>query len=200
MKPSESPRPTTFILEGFLGNHSRWERLRTRIQNEIGPCRIWRYDNSGQTSLEVEGRALRKELRKTDGPINLVGYSMGGIVIREAQRTLDRPIRRAVFLHSPHYGTYLSYLFPHLPACREMRPSCPFLERLNSALWDVPTLATWCAWDAVIVPGIFAKWKKATSHFQSRVPAHAWPVFSPGLHNKVVRFLGSETCHDSPFS
>ena len=191
MSPSRrsDPPPTTFILDGFLGSHSRWEGLRRRIQSEVGPSRIWRYDNSGRNSLEKEGASLREELEKTQGPLNLVGYSMGGIVIREAVRTLARTIERAVFLHSPHYGTYFSYLFPHLPACKEMRPASPFLNRLNGFAWSVPTLATWCAWDAVIVPGCFAKFSQASTIFRSPVPAHAWPIISPGIHKKTIKFL-----------
>ena len=181
--------PTTFVLEGFIGNHSRWEGLRRRIQAEIGPCQIWRYDNSGRTSLEKEGAALRDELEKIHTPINLVGYSMGGIVIREAARTLVRSIDRAAFLHSPHRGSYLSYVFPHLPACREMRPASNFLKRLDLAAWTVPALATWCALDAIVVPGHSARWSRATATFRSDVPAHAWPVISPGIHKKVISFL-----------
>ena len=186
---STAPLPLTYILDGFWGNHSRWEGLRRRIQSEVGPCRIWRYDTSGRSSLEDEGAALRSELEQCSAPINVIGYSMGGIVIREAARALGRTIQRAVFLHSPHRGTYCSYAFPFLPACQEMRPTSHFLKRLNQAAWAVPTLATWCAWDAVIVPGHSAKWQRATTTFQSRIPAHAWPVVSPGIHSRVIRFL-----------
>ena len=101
-KSQTAPRTITFLLDGFWGNHFRWEGLRNRIESKIGPCRIWRYDTSGRTSLEKEGATLRQELERCDAPINIVGYSMGGIVIREAVRTLSRPIERAVFLHSPH--------------------------------------------------------------------------------------------------
>ena len=190
-KSQTAPRTITFLLDGFWGNHFRWEGLRNRIESKIGPCRIWRYDTSGRTSLEKEGATLRQELERCDAPINIVGYSMGGIVIREAVRTLSRPIERAVFLHSPHRGSYLCYVFPNLPACREMRPGSRFLARLNQTDWAVPTLATWCALDGVVLPGHSAKWKLATTIFQSLVPAHAWPVVSTGMHKKVVSFLAA---------
>ena len=180
---------TTFLLEGFLGGHSRWEVLRRRVEAIAGPCRIWRYDTSGRTSLESVGAALRDELEHCATSVNLIGYSMGGIVVREAVRTLTRPIRRAVFLHSPHRGSYLSHIFPGLPACREMCPGSPFLSRLNEAAWAIPTLATWCAWDAIVIPGHSARWRHATAIVQSHVPAHAWPVFSPGIHKRVAAFL-----------
>ena len=180
---------TTYILDGIWGGHSRWERLRVSIEKSIGPCRIWRYDNSGLTSIEAAGAGLREELLGTTGPLNLVGYSMGGLVIRESLREAHRlPVRRAVFLHCPHRGSLAAHAFA-LPACREMRPGSGFLERLDEAVWNIPTLATWCALDAVVVPGQSAQWKKASTTLQSPVPAHAWPVISPSIHKAVIRFL-----------
>jgi triacylglycerol lipase len=180
---------TTYILDGIWGWHSRWELLRRRIEKSIGPCRIWRYDNSGRTSLEAAGAGLREELHGTTGPINLIGYSMGGLVVRESLREEHSlPVRRAVFLHCPHGGSLAAHAFA-LPACREMRPGSDFLARLDQGLWKIPTLATWCPWDAVVVPGRSARWKHASATLLSPVPAHVWPVISPGIHSAVVRFL-----------
>ena len=180
---------TTYILDGIWGGHSRWERLRSAIEKTIGPCRIWRYDNSGRTSLETAGAELRKELHGTSGTLNVVGYSMGGLVIRESLRAAHAlPVRHAVFLHCPHRGSLAAHAFS-LPACREMRPGSAFLSRLNQAHWNIPTLATWCALDGVVVPGLSARWTRASAVLQSHVPAHAWPVISPGIHKAVIRFL-----------
>lgn len=180
---------TTLILDGIWGGHSRWERLRSAIEKSVGPCRIWRYDNSGLTSLEKVGAELREELHRTNGTLNLVGYSMGGLVIRESLREEHSlPIRRAVFLHCPHRGSLAAHAFS-LPACREMRPGSRFLSRLEEGTWTIPTLATWCALDTVVVPGVSARWKHAGTTVQSHVPAHAWPVISPSIHSTVIRFL-----------
>ena len=70
-----------------------------------------------------------------------------------------------------------------------MRPACQFLKRLDRAAWAVPTLATWCPLDAIVVPGHSARWSRATATFRSDVPAHAWPVISAGIHKKVISFL-----------
>jgi len=180
---------TTFILDGIWGWHSRWKTLRLRISAAVGPCHIWRYDNSGRTSLEQAGAALKSDLSSVQGPIHLVGYSMGGLVVREAlRRGPELPVSRTVFLHTPHKGSCAAHLFP-LPACREMRPGSPFLDRLNRSPWRYPTLVTWCPGDGVVIPGWFANWHKATVSVTSMVPAHAWPVISPAIHDRVVRFL-----------
>jgi triacylglycerol lipase len=182
----------TYILDGIWGWHSRWEGLRHRIEATLGPCEIWRYDNSGRTSLEVVGERLREELGSITQPINLVGYSMGGLVIREALRGAgELTVRRAAFLHCPHRGSLAAHTLG-LPACREMRPGSAFLKRLDESPWSIPSLATWCALDAVILPGASGRWERATTVLESHVPAHAWPVISPGLHRAVIDFLGKE--------
>ncbi|HEY5813609.1 MAG TPA: hypothetical protein VIT23_13255, partial [Terrimicrobiaceae bacterium] len=50
-KPT-APAAQTLIIDGIWGSHKRWERLRSRIAKEVGPCKIWRYDNSGRASIE----------------------------------------------------------------------------------------------------------------------------------------------------
>jgi len=180
----------TLILDGLWGGHSRWEGLRGRIEREVGPCGIWRYENSGRTSLEVVAARLVDRLQE-GGVGNLVGYSMGGLVIREALRQAPGlGVRRAAFLHSPHRGSLVAHLLP-FPAFREMRPGSRFLARLDESDWRIPSLATWCSSDLMVVPGVSACWERAEARHHCTMPAHAWPVFSRQVHGLVVRFLAS---------
>jgi pimeloyl-ACP methyl ester carboxylesterase len=182
---------TTLILDGFLGWHSRWEGLRKRVEREVGTCRIWKYDTSGRVSIETLSARLVEELRQLDTDFHLVGYSMGGIVIREAMRQApDLRLKKSVLLHSPHRGTHVARFLP-LPAVREMRPGSAFLRRLEETEWQHPTLASWCAGDLMIVPGSSACWSKASQVLCSPVPAHAWPIYSRRIHQSVVQFLST---------
>jgi triacylglycerol esterase/lipase EstA (alpha/beta hydrolase family) len=187
----EYPVMTTLILDGIWGTHGRWAMLSRRIESSVGPCSIWRYENSGRTSLRVEGMRLRNALEAISGPINLVGYSMGGLVIRSALREASHlNVRRVAFLHSPHNGSLAACALP-FAACREMRPGSSFLAELDAAPWEIPTLATWCPFDAVVVPGASACWRRAGVQIQSLVPAHAWPVVSPEIHRAVSEFFAA---------
>jgi hypothetical protein len=180
---------TTWILDGIWGWHTRWEKLRQKLEQTIGPCHIWHYNNSGHSSLETEGAAFLKALEEDPGPRNVIGYSMGGLVAREAIRQNPAlAIRKAVFLHSPHNGSLAAHGLS-LAACREMRPGSPFLKRLDAAPWPIPTLVTWCPWDGVVIPGSSACWSRASVVIKSQVPAHAWPIISPAIHSSIVRFL-----------
>jgi len=181
---------TTFILDGIWGWHARWEPLRRRLEEHAGSsARIWHYDNSGRVSLETLGATLARELSELQAPFHLVGYSMGGIVVREALRQMPGlPLQKAALLHSPHSGTLTGHLLP-LPACREMRPGSAFLRRLAESPWDYPTLVSWTPGDLMILPGRSACWSRASQMFESKVPAHAWPVMSREIHQKVADFL-----------
>ncbi len=196
-KEASPPRSTarlahTLILDGIWGSHARWERLRSRIATEVGPCKIWRYDNSGRASIESLAAALSSELKRINTPVNLVGYSMGGLVVREALRqTPGLKVRRVALLNSPNYGSAAACLLP-LSACREMRPGSAFLKQLNAAPWTYPTLATWCPYDLMVIPGSSGRWKKASLVLRSDIPMHLWPVVSAEIHRSVTAFLASE--------
>ncbi len=192
--PANSSAPAasapTFILDGIWGTHARWEGLRKRLTSGGSDSTIWRYDNSGFKSLEAIGAKLAAELAAVDAPFNLVGYSMGGLVLREAIRqNPGLPLRRAVVLNSPHNGTAMAWLLAPLRACREMQPGSAFLTRLASAPWSAPTLAVWCPGDLTVFPGHSARWDQATHHVRSDMPLHAWPIISQGIHAKVADFL-----------
>jgi triacylglycerol lipase len=192
LSKSAKPLSQTLILDGIWGSHSRWERLRSRIVTEVGPCRIWRYDTSGRASIASLGKALSAELKRLNAPVNLVGYSMGGLVIREALRqTPELKVRRVALLNSPNYGSAAACLVP-LSACREMRPGSAFLKQLNAAPWKYPTLATWCPYDLMVFPGSSGRWKKASILLRSDVPMHLWPVVSVEIHRSVTAFLASD--------
>jgi triacylglycerol lipase len=181
----------TWILDGFWGNHSRFENLRRRLHQAVGPARIWAYDNRGTVPIQELARTLARDLLQSPEPVSLVGYSMGGLVIRAALAAQPSlPVRSTVFLNTPHAGTWTALALP-LPATRQMRPGSPFLRELDAAPWNLPALAVWCPADAMVVPGHSARWPRASHFIRSDVPAHVWPIYSPSLHREVARFLAS---------
>lgn len=181
--------PTTLILDGIWGRPRRFEPLRRQIEQSCGPAEIFRYDASGAIPIERLGMDLGSQVQRCNGPVNLVAFSMGGIVARTAM--LMNPalnLHRAVFINSPHHGSLLAYALP-LPAVRQLRPGSPLMRRLQSAEWNVPTMAVWCPGDLMVLPGWSARWDAAQRHIRCDVPLHPWPVWSKRLHREVVEFL-----------
>lgn len=181
-----------FLLDGWHGSHHRLARLRRTLNGTI-----WPYDSSGHTDLETLGAALATTLRSHRTPFDVVAYSMGGLILREAMRQLPHlPLRRAVFLHTPHHGTLIARTLP-LPAVRQMRPHSPFLRRLHQTPWTTPTLNVWCPGDLVVFPGANARWSHATVQITYLFPAHLGPLYDPWLHRRIRRFLHSPSPSNS---
>jgi pimeloyl-ACP methyl ester carboxylesterase len=176
----------TYILDGIWGSHRRWERLRSLL----GPnAVIWKYDNSGRSSLAGVGEQLAGELAKSGEPFHLVGFSMGGLVVREALRVGGGlPVGRIALLHSPHAGSQVARFLP-LPACRDLRPGSAFLQNLAGSPWPYESLCTWCPYDLMVLPGRSGDFPDATVSLCCRIPAHIWPVFSSALHSVIREFL-----------
>ena len=185
---------TTLILDGIWGRPERFGRMRQWLEARCGPTEVFRYDCSGFGCLEREGEKLAAMIRSRAEPVNVVGFSMGGLVVRAAHQTdPSLPIRRAAFLNSPHAGTWLAYLAPFkaLRGIRQMRPASEFLKRLASVNWEIPTLAVWSPLDLVVVPGRSARWAGVTVQMRCDVPAHVWPICSRAVHARIAEFFAA---------
>ncbi|HEX8325361.1 MAG TPA: hypothetical protein VF595_15775 [Tepidisphaeraceae bacterium] len=181
----------TIILDGFLGRPRRWERLRRLIELRAGPASIFQYESTGLTPIPTLGQRLIDEIRGRGGRVNLVGFSMGGMVIRAAH-LIDPalPTRRAVFMNSPHLGTWLAHLVP-TPGVRQMRPGDPFVKAIADAPWTVPTLTVWNGFDGIILPPRSTRYRYGGEHVCCPVPLHIWPVWSRTIHRRIADFLAA---------
>ncbi len=88
--------------------------------------------------------------------IDLVGFSMGGLVSRYYLQRLGglERTRRFITLATPHAGTWWAYLVDR-PACIQMRPSSAFLldlARDADCLKAVHFTSIWSPLDLIIVP------------------------------------------------
>ena len=184
----------TLILDGFLGRPYRWELLRRVVERRVGPATIFKYVSTGRHDIPTLGRRLVDEVTRRGGPVNLVGFSMGGLVIRAARMLEPQlPVERAVFINSPHRGTWLAHLVP-TPGVRNMRPSDPFLADLAAAPpWTVPTLTVFNGeFDGIVFPAASTRWPDVGGEcVRCPVPLHIWPVVSRSLHRRIADFLAA---------
>jgi len=178
------------ILEGIWGNHTRWEKFRKRASSEIAEAAIWKYENSGNTPLSELAKKLADHISSQTEEVALVGYSMGGIICREAARLLnDEQIAAAAFLHSPHQGSVFGKIFDS-PATRELAPGSELLAGLKPHKF--PVMATWCPFDLVVVPGNSAS-LPCERNIRIDIPAHNAPVWAGIIHREVTAFLREKT-------
>lgn len=107
-------------------------------------------DLAGQLALYIGANFALEQ------PVDIVGFSMGGLVARYYIQRLDglRRVRKFVTLGTPHRGTLTAFLRGN-PGARNMRPGSPFLNDLNSDVGMLETVfftSIWTPLDLMIVP------------------------------------------------
>ena len=138
-------------LADLLRARGRLVRAVTLPDNGFGDIR----DSADEVDRAV--RAL------PDGPVDVVGFSLGGVVARSwYARSADRTRARVVVtLAAPHHGTDLAALagvFGCSGACAQLVPTSSFLRELNrdesppGPAW----VALWTAFDETVVPALSA--------------------------------------------
>jgi len=178
------------ILDGIWGNHTRWEPFRKKLADSISETVIYTYDNSGRVTITELAKAFAKWMTEQKDELAIIGYSMGGIVAREAAKlNEDRHIVAAAFLHCPHQGSLCGRVFDS-PATRELAPGSNLLAKLPAHKF--PIMTTWTPFDLVVVPGNSAS-LQCERNIRIDIPAHNAPVWSGHIHKAVIKFL-SEKC------
>ena len=184
----------SLILDGIWGRPRRWEPLRRQLADRVGPAEIFTYDSSGMPKFETLAAKLIDRIRAIDQPVNLIGFSMGGLVVRTACLLApDLPVRRAAFLNTPHSGSILAWAAP-LPGVRQLCPGSDLLQKLEQQTWTIPTMVIWNRFDTAVVPGRNTRWiaNPSASETACTVPLHVWPIFSTKLREQIVRFMSAD--------
>ena len=115
--------------------------------------------NNGDAPLEDLARQVADYIDTKFSPeqvLDLVGFSMGGIVSRYYVQKLHgyNKVQRFITVSSPHHGTHIAH-FSHRYGARQMRPNSPLLKDLNqdiSALEKVDYTSIWTPFDVMILP------------------------------------------------
>lgn len=94
-------------------------------------------------------------------PLDIVGFSMGGIVSRYYIQRLGgiERVKRFITISSPHFGTNIAYA-TRLAGAVQMQPNSDFLNDLNSDVGMLKKLnftSIWTPYDLMIVPAKSSK-------------------------------------------
>jgi len=120
--PAASPH-VVVMVHGLCLSEQSWQRddnpgIGERLKQELGMSPVYLRYNTGRR-ISTNGKELSRQLDDLIAgwpvpveSLSLVGYSMGGLVIRSAcwyadseQRSWLRPLRRILFLGAPHHGS-----------------------------------------------------------------------------------------------
>jgi len=150
----------TILVPGFNDNTAVLHSLETFLAKAgIAAYAIAPQPSDGTVGIDCLAAHLAATIAATfpgETPINLVGFSMGGLVCRTYVQQWAGLARteRLITIATPHQGTWTAYTF-NRPACVQMRPNSEFLTELNrdlTALRQVNFTSIWTPLDLTIVP------------------------------------------------
>lgn len=144
--------------------------------------------NAAEVGAAVEALRARTGAERVD----VVAHSMGGLAVRAYLRDLgDRvPVRRAVFLGTPHRGTVTAAL-AWGGSAREMVPGSDFLDRLNReepVFGSVDVLSIRTPLDLSVIPGSSAMLPGALN-LEVCCPSHQGLLDDEETFNALRAFL-----------
>lgn len=175
--PACSPTPAVtpprvqrvVLVHGIFETGSAFKTLKKRLEKRGFECYVPRLKPSdGRGGLNHAASRLKQDIDTqfgTKAPINIVAFSMGGIVSRQYLQVLGGAERCENFItiSSPHHGTKAAWLYPSQGAT-EMRPGSPFLANLQETqdqLGKIPVTSYRTPMDLIILPPTSSIWDRA---------------------------------------
>lgn len=152
--------------------------------------------NNGQCRLDLLAKQVADYVDQTfdpSQPIDVIGFSMGGIVSRYYIQRLGgvERVQRFVSISAPNNGTLTGYL-SWRPGCVQMRPDSEFLRDLNRDAVDIlgrlNFTVIWTPHDLMIVPSNSSQMPVGK---EVTVPArlHSWMLTDDRCLKAVVTAL-----------
>jgi triacylglycerol lipase len=157
---STAERNPVVLVHGINDTGAVFNKMATFLKKE--GWSVYTLDmipNNGDVVLENLARQVAKYISTTfapDQPIDIVGFSMGGLISRYYIQRLGGIFRtqRFITISSPHNGTVVAYASER-PGCVQMRPDSLFIKDLNSdveILKQLSFTSIWTPYDLMIVP------------------------------------------------
>jgi triacylglycerol esterase/lipase EstA (alpha/beta hydrolase family) len=165
-KPPEGPVPVV-LVHGYDGTPAGMATMAARLRADGRQVVTVALPDRGTGDIEVSAQVLAQAVDATRARrVDLVGYSAGGIVVRDylGQPGRAARARHVVLLGTPNHGAQLAgvaaLLGPQLcdGACAQLAPDSPLLRRLNRLVgglevaggMDVTSI--WTARDRTVTP------------------------------------------------
>ena len=162
-----SKRPI-FLVHGLWNNPKLFEKLIKKIKEDdhqlFTPHLPHKYGNTSLSRLAVDLDFKIKELVGNEKEIDIVGFSMGGLISRFWLQKQNGFLRTKRFfsIGTPHFGTYTAQMIPSflMPGIADMKRGSSFLSELNndlSSLKKIECTSFFTKWDLMSFPGWQAK-------------------------------------------
>lgn len=153
--------------------------------------------NTGDMGLDKLAEQVAKHIDATfdpEQPIDIVGFSMGGIVSRYYVQRLGgiNRVQRFITMSSPHHGTWIAFCREG-SGCIQMRPDSALLQDLNQdveMLEQINFTSIWTPYDLMIVPANSSE-MPVGRNVVVPVLNHAWMLTDSRSLNTVAQALST---------
>ena len=195
-KRDRSNRNPILLVHGLMDTSHKMRKIASHLRG-LG-WQVFDIDltpNNGAVKLEILARQVADLVEQTFDPdrsIDLLGFSMGGLVTRYYLQRLggiDR-VQRFITISTPHKGTIAAH-FSIQPGCVQMRPEHEFIQDLNrdvDLLNSVNFTSLWTPFDLIILPPSSSQLGIGTERTISAL-AHPLMVSDPRTLNAIVDAL-----------
>lgn len=150
----------TVLVPGFSDDTGVLQGLVRFLHRQgLVACALSPQPSDGTLAIDKLAHQLAEAIAQrlpVDAPLNLVGFSMGGLICRSFVQQFGGLARteRLITIATPHQGTWTAYTY-NRPACIQMRPGSRFLADLNrdlTALQTIQFTSIWTPFDLTILP------------------------------------------------
>lgn len=146
--------PVVFV-HGIWKDSSAFETMSSYLQQRgFQTFAINLKPNNGSVPIETLAEQLAVFVKGIGSPVDLVGFSMGGLVSRYYIQRMggSNHVRKFITIGSPHYGTPVAALSSR-PASQQMRLNSQFTIELNSdahTLLQHDVVSIWTPFDLMV--------------------------------------------------
>ena len=181
MNIENQERNPVLLIHGIDDTEAVFHKMRANLIQQGLPIHTLNLvPNNGDVGLDELAKQIADYVTATfasEQRLDLVGFSMGGIVSRYYVQRLGgiNRVQRFITISSPHHGTVVAY-GSRRPGCVQMRPDSIFLKDLNSdavTLGQLDFTSIWTPYDLMIVPANSSQMSVGREVIVP-VPLHPW--------------------------
>lgn len=195
MSTLNKPNPV-LLIHGIFDTIRIFDRMSLYLKNlgwDVYSLNL--VPNYGILGLDKLAKQVDDYISKTfppNQPLDLIGFSMGGVISRYYVQRLGgiERVERFITISSPHNGTLTAYAL-NLAAPIQMRPQSVFLEDLNqdiALLEQINFTSIWTPYDAMILPARSSQMPVGRD-IKIDVLLHAWMVSDEKVLTVIVEEL-----------
>ncbi|MGK7930109.1 MAG: esterase/lipase family protein [Microcystaceae cyanobacterium] len=154
-------RNPVLLIHGIADTLRKFDVMATHLEAKGWPVhRITLNSNYGTVCLIELAKQVDDYIKANfseEQPIDLLGFSMGGVVTRYYLQRLGglKKVQRYVSISAPNNGTVMAYTLP-FKGVQQMRPNSQFLQDLNQdyqqLLQQIKVTIIWTPYDLMIIP------------------------------------------------